>query len=85
VRPENLLPAHEQGRGATVRVQGVVDLVEPIGHQAVVHTSLGRDVLVAAFDAHHMPKVGETIDLVVELDALHLFDAATEKRVGSSQ
>jgi hypothetical protein len=28
-----------------------------------------------------MPKVGETIDLVVELDALHLFDAATETRL----
>jgi multiple sugar transport system ATP-binding protein len=81
VRPENLLPGHEQGRGATARVQAVVDLVEPIGHQAVVHASLGQDVLVAAFDAHHMPKVGETIDLVVELDALHLFDAATEKRL----
>jgi multiple sugar transport system ATP-binding protein len=81
VRPENLLPGHEQGRGATARVQGVIDLVEPIGHQAIVHTSLGEDVLVAAFDAHNMPKVGQTIDLVVELDAIHLFDAVTEKRL----
>jgi multiple sugar transport system ATP-binding protein len=81
VRPENLLPASESGRGATARVQGVVDLVEPLGHQAIVHTRLGDDVLVAAFDSHQMPKVGETIDLVVELDALHLFDAATEARL----
>ncbi len=81
VRPENLLPGEEQGRGATARVQGVVDLVEPVGHQAIVHTSLGKDVLVAAFDAHHMPKIGQALELVVELDALHLFDAATEKRI----
>jgi multiple sugar transport system ATP-binding protein len=81
VRPENLLPVHEQGRGETARVQGVVDLVEPIGHQAIVHVRLGEDVLVAAFDAHNMPKIGETIDLVVELDALHLFDAGTENRL----
>ena len=81
VRPENLLPGEEQGRGVTARVQGVVDLVEPVGHQAIVHTSLGKDVLVAAFDAHHMPKIGQTLDLVVELDALHLFDAATENRI----
>jgi len=81
VRPENLLPGHEQGRGETARVQGVVDLVEPIGHQAIVHVRLGEDVLVAAFDAHNMPKVGETIELVVELDALHLFDATSEARL----
>jgi multiple sugar transport system ATP-binding protein len=81
IRPENLLPASESGRGATASVQGVVDLVEPIGHQAIVHASLGEDVLVAAFDAHQMPKVGEAIALNVELDALHLFDAATERRI----
>ncbi|HEV7764471.1 MAG TPA: sn-glycerol-3-phosphate ABC transporter ATP-binding protein UgpC [Thermoanaerobaculia bacterium] len=81
VRPENLLPASESGRGATARVQGIVDLVEPLGHQAIVHTRLGDDALVAAFDSHQMPKFGETIDLVVELDALHLFDAATEVRL----
>jgi multiple sugar transport system ATP-binding protein len=81
VRPENLLPVHEQGRGATARVQAIVDLVEPIGHQAIVHCRLGDDLLVAAFDAHTLPKVGQTIDLLVELDALHLFDEASEERL----
>jgi multiple sugar transport system ATP-binding protein len=81
IRPENLLSAHEQGRGKTARVQVVVDLVEPIGHQAIVHSRVGNDVLVAAFDSHDMPNRGATIELVVELDAIHLFDAATEQRV----
>jgi multiple sugar transport system ATP-binding protein len=80
IRPENLLSAHEQGRGKTARVQVVVDLVEPIGHQAIVHSRIGDDVLVAAFDSHNMPTVGATIELVVELDAIHLFDAITEQR-----
>jgi multiple sugar transport system ATP-binding protein len=81
LRPENILQADEQGRGATARVPGVVDIVEPIGHEAIVHTRAGDDLLVAAFDSHHMPRTGETIDLVIELDALHLFDAATEARL----
>jgi multiple sugar transport system ATP-binding protein len=81
VRPENILPAHEEGRGATARVQAVVDIVEPIGHQAIVHSRIGPDALVGAFDAHVMPHIGDKIDLVIELDAVHLFDAATELRI----
>ncbi len=81
IRPENILASHESGRGATARVQAVVDIVEPIGHQAIVHSRVGPDLLVAAFDSHNMPRVGETIELVVEVDALHLFDAGTESRL----
>jgi multiple sugar transport system ATP-binding protein len=81
IRPENLLQGNEQGRGATARIPVTVDLVEPIGHQAIVHCRIGDDVLVAAFDSHNMPKVGEKIELVIELDALHLFDATTEQRL----
>jgi multiple sugar transport system ATP-binding protein len=81
IRPENILSSEKQGRGATARVQGVVDIVEPVGHQAIVHSRVGDDLLVAAFDSHNMPRVGQTIDLVIELDAVHLFDAATETRL----
>jgi multiple sugar transport system ATP-binding protein len=81
IRPENLLQSSERGRGATARIPAIVDLVEPIGHQAIVHCRVGEDLLVAAFDAHQMPRVGETIDLVIELDALHLFDATSEQRL----
>jgi multiple sugar transport system ATP-binding protein len=81
IRPENLLQSSERGRGATARIPATVDLVEPIGHQAIVHCRVGEDLLVAAFDAHQMPRVGETIELVIELDALHLFDTASEQRL----
>lgn len=81
VRPENILAATEEGRGATARISAVVDIVEPIGHQAIVHSRIGDDLLVAGFDSHNMPRVGQTIELVVELDAMHLFDAATEIRL----
>jgi multiple sugar transport system ATP-binding protein len=81
IRPENILGLGQQDRGETSVVQGVVDIVEPIGHQAIVHSRVGSDVLVAAFDAHTMPRVGETIALRIELDAMHLFDAATEARL----
>jgi multiple sugar transport system ATP-binding protein len=81
IRPENILAGNLQGRGETTRVQAVVDIVEPIGHEAIVHSSIGPDMLVAAFDSHNMPRVGATVDLVIELDAIHLFDAATGARL----
>jgi multiple sugar transport system ATP-binding protein len=77
IRPEHL----RQGRGATARIPVVVDLVEPIGHQAIVHCRAGEDVLVATFESHDTPKVGEKIELAIELDALHLFDANSEQRL----
>ena len=81
LRPENLHPGHRQGRGETARVAGQVDLVEPVGHQAIVHTRAGDETLVASFDSHEMPRAGDAIELIVELDALHLFDASSELRV----
>ncbi|HEX7807503.1 MAG TPA: sn-glycerol-3-phosphate ABC transporter ATP-binding protein UgpC [Thermoanaerobaculia bacterium] len=83
VRPENILAPGEQGRGATATVPGLVDIVEPIGHEAIVHTRVGDDLLVASFDSHNLPRAGETIELVIELDAMHLFDAESQLRIGS--
>ena len=81
VRPENILAGGAQGLGATARVQAVVDIVEPIGHQAIVHSRIGDDMLVAALDSHNLPRVGDSLDLILELDALHLFDTRTELRL----
>jgi multiple sugar transport system ATP-binding protein len=75
IRPEHLT------RG-TAAVQAVVELVEPIGHEAVVHTRAGNDLFVATYDVHRMPRTGETIELQLQPEKLHLFDAATEQRVG---
>lgn len=81
IRPENILAATDTPRGASSAVQGVVDIVEPVGHEAIVHVRLGEDLMVAAFDSHNMPKIGTAIELLIELDAMHLFDATTELRI----
>jgi multiple sugar transport system ATP-binding protein len=81
IRPENIRASEQQARGAIARITALVDLVEPIGHEAIVHTSAGAQTLVAAFDAHTMPRVGSTIELFVEIEKMHLFDAASEARI----
>ena len=68
IRPEHLV------RGDAIPAH--VDMVEPIGHESIVYASAGEEKLVAIFDPHDAPRVGETIAL--NAARLHLFDAASE-------
>lgn len=81
VRPENVLEPTAKGRGETARVQGTVEIVEPIGHEAIVHARVGDAQFVSSFESHRMPRLGDKVEMVLEIDQLHLFDAATEKRI----
>ena len=90
VRPESL---RDRARGdgvPTVPLRLRVEFVETLGHEVHVHgrpaaaaaaVSGGPDSLVAKVDAHRRPDPGDEIDLVLELDHLHLFDAGTECRL----
>ncbi|MEO8381079.1 MAG: sn-glycerol-3-phosphate ABC transporter ATP-binding protein UgpC [Acidobacteriota bacterium] len=81
IRPEHIHPMGETARSVTAPVRAAVDLVEPVGHQAIVHTRIGEDALVAAFDSHDLPRAGQTIDLQIELEPIHLFDAESQARL----
>jgi multiple sugar transport system ATP-binding protein len=83
IRPENILEPGKPARGETARLTVEVDIVEPLGHEVIVHGRIGENVLVAKLDPHGAPKMGALVELVVELDALHLFDAETELRLGA--
>jgi len=85
IRPENVGDASMQTRGETARLPGEVEIVEPLGHEVIVHAKVGDDLLVAKTDPHHTPQMGAPIELVLELDALHLFDATTEGRMGREE
>jgi multiple sugar transport system ATP-binding protein len=81
VRPESIREAAREGAGATFPFSARVEFVEPLGHEAIVHGRVGQDVVVAKVDPHRAPAIGAEVPLVLELDALHLFDAATERRL----
>jgi multiple sugar transport system ATP-binding protein len=83
LRPENVREAQRDGGGETVRLRARVEFVEPLGHEVIVHGRVGDDLLVAKADPHHAPQMGDEIDLYAETGALHLFDAATEQRLGA--
>ena len=44
---------------------------------------VGEEMLVAKVDPHRAPEMGTDMALELELDSIHLFDAATEQRLTS--
>ena len=91
IRPENVRePAERAGTGAAaggeaegiVPVRVRVEFVEPLGHEVIVHGRIGGDLLVAKVAPRRAPALGAEVELRIDADALHLFDAATERRIG---
>src|SRR4051794_11834514 len=77
IRPEHI---HHAANGP---IPANVDVVEPIGHETIVYATSGDSKLVAIFEPSLTPRAGETISMSVDVDAMHLFDAASEKNVAT--
>ncbi|HEY5062177.1 MAG TPA: TOBE domain-containing protein, partial [Gemmatimonadaceae bacterium] len=57
---------------------GVVELVEPLGHQQLVHLRVGTMTVTVRGAAHDVrPPVGATMAMRIDQSRIHLFDART--------
>jgi multiple sugar transport system ATP-binding protein len=74
IRPESF-------RGTSSQIKAKVELVEMVGHEAVVHLRAGEIPLIATYEAHDAPKLGETATLGIDVAQMHLFDRASELRI----
>jgi len=87
IRPENLRGTESGARvseGPVTKlagIPGIIEFVEPLGHEVIVHVRVGEDLLVAKLEPHRAPQMDDPIELAVELSALHLFDAQSEERL----
>ena len=81
VRPEHVGEDGVHSWQNTARIGGPVEIVETIGHEVIVHLRCGEDIVIAKLGAHRIPGFGEQVDLVLNADALHLFDPETEQRL----
>lgn len=81
IRPEHLKDRPGEAGGPTAAVRLRARLIETLGHEVQVHGRLGDATLVAKVDPHNRPEIDEEIDLVLELDRMHLFDVATGRRL----
>lgn len=83
VRPHDLRLAAE-GEGAGLGAE--VDVIEPMGWEALLYATMGRKTLVAHGEAGPISALahGQQIQLTVSPDRLHLFDRDTERSLAWS-
>ena len=81
IRPEKVEIVRDAAAAGPGIVAATVEVVELLGNEAVFHGRVGDDLLVAKAESHHAPRVGDTVSLRLDLEALHLFDAETERRL----
>jgi len=77
VRPENLRHRGNDMTSSTATLTIKVEIVEPLGHEVLVHGRLGEELLVAKLAPHHMPAVADELQL--DLEKMFLFDSTTEQ------
>jgi multiple sugar transport system ATP-binding protein len=82
IRAENVLEAGRAPRGESAKVPVTVEIAEPLGEEVIVHARAGEDLVVFRQDPHVVPSIGQQLEVTLELEKLHLFDAATEGRLG---
>ena len=78
VRPEHVALARGGPAGTT---PWRLDLVEPMGNEAVLYASLGRHEITARVAPAGLPERGEMVALAPDPARVHLFDAATGERL----
>jgi multiple sugar transport system ATP-binding protein len=73
IRPEHLtlVPSHD---GAAVAITAEVDVVEPLGAEAIVHVTCGRQRLACRVPPVGLPRAGDRVHLAGDLRHVHLFD-----------
>lgn len=83
IRPEHLhLGSEAAATTDQTTLDATVDLVEPLGGEALVHVRSGTHELTAKTRSRELPDVGDRIQLVADGQRVHLFDASSGAIVG---
>lgn len=81
IRPEDIHDSHfvPPGIETTTRFPANVSVVEPLGAEVYAYIENGGKELVGRFDPRTSVRVGHAIDVVVDMDKMHIFERESEK------
>ena len=81
IRPENIHDAHFVPRGIAeaARFTAEVNVLEPLGSEVFAYIENGGKEMVAKFDPRTDARTGQTMEVVANMDAMHIFDRQSEK------
>jgi multiple sugar transport system ATP-binding protein len=82
IRPEDIYDRNLEGLvkpapGNIIKVY--VDVIEPLGNDVEMYLKAGEYQLIAMIDSKTQAKIGDTIEVVLDMDKTHLFDKETEQ------
>jgi multiple sugar transport system ATP-binding protein len=81
IRPEDVHDAHYVPRGVneSARLTANVTVVEPLGSEVFAFLENGGKEIVGRFDPRTAARVGTSIEVVVDMAKMHIFDRDSEK------
>ncbi len=81
IRPEDIHDSHyiPPGIAATAKFPANVNVIEPLGAEVYAYVENGGKELVARFDPRTNARVGQPIEVVADMDKMHIFDRESEK------
>ena len=81
IRPQNVGVGPRSTAADPAVVPAEVEVLEPIGHESIVYAKAGNERMVSIVGPQMTARHGDPIDMKIDLDALHLFDAESEARI----
>jgi len=80
IRPHHMHDARlSQQLPGWEKMKAKVEVVEPLGNEVVLVLSVGEIQFRAVVDPHTEAKVHEVVELLIDLNKMHLFDEGTEE------
>jgi multiple sugar transport system ATP-binding protein len=83
IRPEHFTIGEAGGEAGTARA--VVDVVEYLGNEELLHIRVDEQYLVAVVDANLRVKGGDVLDLIYPADRIYLFDNESGESLAFAQ
>ncbi|RMH59198.1 MAG: sn-glycerol-3-phosphate ABC transporter ATP-binding protein UgpC [Candidatus Hydrogenedentota bacterium] len=62
-------------------VRGIIDVVEPVGSETFLQVSVGENLIMARMSASEKYVLERELELVFNMDRVHVFDISTERAV----
>ena len=81
IRPENVVEAGHREASLSSPFSVEVEFVEPLGDEVIVHGRLGDEALLCKLGPREVPDAGSRLDLAIEWERMHVFNADTELRM----
>ncbi len=81
LRPEHLTEPREQGRASIAKLDALVDVVEPMGMETLVHFFIAGTPAIARVDPQTPAMPNETLPLAADMNHMHLMEPGTGRVV----